>query len=547
MAVLDPASERRNRRTWYYSPSMGVVLLTSVALAIRLFTLGNKSLLTDEGSSYAFSQLPISTLLWHLCDPHPPGYYLFLRAVAAFGSTEWWLRLPSALAGALAVPLTWLVAGQAIRPTAPIADVWPKRAALLAAGLVAFAPLHVWYSQEARAYALLSMLALVVVWAGLRWWLRPSFGSALLFLVFGWLALFVEYGTLTVWLGLNLFLLSGWPWEGARTGNEAGARHIAPASKQVRDRSAKHRSWQWLALQTALLAPFVVWWLASAQQAVWAGPSYQAIFLAVQLLSLGLDVTPVQARRLLPLTAIAVALIGSLLALATRRSLRVRRWLSSPLVAWLLLGLVVLLAVAGVVPKLYTVKRHLTVLVPFVSIATAWAWVHLWRNEANRTTWPRLITAGTIAALLGLSLAAVMAIPKPPWRAATARLASIVRAGDSVWVDEMDAPVFDYYWRERIPWRALVAKDLTALEAVPDGQRIWIISTVSPYRDLHQTLPSNFSRRRTTSHQLDWPGIALRAYDTRHQATPNGEKPPAPSQSLLWGLDLPSPLDTSCQ
>jgi predicted membrane-bound mannosyltransferase len=50
-----------------------VGLLTLFALALRLSDLGARALLPDESSSFNFSQLPPSTLLWSLCDPHPPG------------------------------------------------------------------------------------------------------------------------------------------------------------------------------------------------------------------------------------------------------------------------------------------------------------------------------------------------------------------------------------------------------------------------------------------------------------------------------------------
>ncbi|MFZ2358584.1 MAG: hypothetical protein WA040_04505, partial [Anaerolineae bacterium] len=98
------------RRRFAHSDAFWLGLLTLAALALRLWGLGSRALLPDEGSSLYYSQLPLATLLWSLCDPHPPGYYLLLRAVAALGQGEAWLRLPSALAGALAVPLTWAVA-----------------------------------------------------------------------------------------------------------------------------------------------------------------------------------------------------------------------------------------------------------------------------------------------------------------------------------------------------------------------------------------------------------------------------------------------------
>jgi len=509
------------RRSSRWSPSLLLALLTLAALALRLLALGSKSLLTDEGSSYYFSQLPLATLLWRLCDPHPPGYYLFLRVVAVAGHSEAWLRWPSALAGALAVPLTWLLAREAMRPLDRPDGQEQAWAALLAAGLVAFAPLHVWYSQEARPYALLATLALLLAWAGLRWWLRPSAGAALLFLLAGWAALFVEYGTLLAWGGLNLFLLAGWPWRQA-TGTASAGRVRA-----------------WLALQGLLLLPFAIWWLVSPQRAVLAGPSYQAVFLAVRARSLGLALTPQGARTVVAATLGAIALLGVACAVAVRSSQRVRHWLGSPLVAALLVGLVLLLAAGGVAPQLYTVKRHLTVAVPPLAIAASWA---VMRHAGGRARVLRVAMLGVLAACLLLSLLAVLAVPKPAWREATAALAGEVAPEDAVWVDELDVPVFAYYWQDRGAWQPLYSGNLAALDAVPEGQRAWLVGTVSPYRDLMADLPPDFAIHRQVAVQVDFPGIALRAYDY----TDGGQPVAPPSQAMRWGLDLPSPLDTSC-
>ena len=56
------------------------------------------------------------------------------------------LRLVSAVAGTLTIPVAWLLIRELTRSRA---------VALLSTALLAVNPLHIWYSQEARAYALL--------------------------------------------------------------------------------------------------------------------------------------------------------------------------------------------------------------------------------------------------------------------------------------------------------------------------------------------------------------------------------------------------------
>ena len=68
------------------------------------------------------------------------------------------LRSISVVAGVLTVPVVWLIG----------AELGSRRIGLLAAALVATSAVHVAYSQEARAYALLTLGATVAVWGLLR-------------------------------------------------------------------------------------------------------------------------------------------------------------------------------------------------------------------------------------------------------------------------------------------------------------------------------------------------------------------------------------------
>src|SRR5205085_12080443 len=79
----------------------------------------------------------------------PPLYYaLAWLWTKLFGSGEVGIRSLSALLGTATIPVAWW-AGRTLVVRA---------AGLGAAALVAFSPYMVWYSQEARAYALLVLL-----------------------------------------------------------------------------------------------------------------------------------------------------------------------------------------------------------------------------------------------------------------------------------------------------------------------------------------------------------------------------------------------------
>ena len=118
-----------------------------VAGLLRFFRLGEQSLWIDEVFTWYGADIgrpmPLSTLLENV---HGPLYSLLLHAWGGVaGDSEWALRLPSALLGVATVPaFAWLAARWLGRETA-----------VPAAWLTAGSPFLVWYSQEARNYALL--------------------------------------------------------------------------------------------------------------------------------------------------------------------------------------------------------------------------------------------------------------------------------------------------------------------------------------------------------------------------------------------------------
>ncbi|HEY0277584.1 MAG TPA: glycosyltransferase family 39 protein [Solirubrobacterales bacterium] len=79
-------------------------------------------------------------------ESNPPLYYAFAWGWArAFGRDEWGIRSLSALLGTLTVALGYPIGKQ----------LASRRVGLILAGFLAFNPMLIWYSQEARSYALL--------------------------------------------------------------------------------------------------------------------------------------------------------------------------------------------------------------------------------------------------------------------------------------------------------------------------------------------------------------------------------------------------------
>lgn len=124
-----------------------ILIVILVALLLRLINL-NQSLWLDEAINVlAITQYGLFDMVtkYSLADFHPPGYFALLWMWTSVGGTEEiWVRLPSVLFGVLTIYFTYLLGN----------ELFKKKVGLLASLLMAIAPLHVYYSQEARMYAL---------------------------------------------------------------------------------------------------------------------------------------------------------------------------------------------------------------------------------------------------------------------------------------------------------------------------------------------------------------------------------------------------------
>lgn len=135
--------------------------LVLLAAILRFATLDVQSLWLDEAYTAGLVRRSLGDMLATIPESEstPPAYYVVAWAwTRLFGSGEAGLRSLSALAGTLTVPCAYLIALR----------IASRRAALLAAGLAAVHPLLVWFSQEARAYALAVLLCSVSVLLTLR-------------------------------------------------------------------------------------------------------------------------------------------------------------------------------------------------------------------------------------------------------------------------------------------------------------------------------------------------------------------------------------------
>jgi len=119
--------------------------------ALRFYRLDAQSLWNDEGNTARLVERSVRLIVEGAAgDIHPPGYYLILAVWrSATGDSEFALRGFSALCGVLTIAVAAALGQRA--------GGWAT--AVGAAFLVAVHPLAVYYSQEARMYALLGLVS----------------------------------------------------------------------------------------------------------------------------------------------------------------------------------------------------------------------------------------------------------------------------------------------------------------------------------------------------------------------------------------------------
>lgn len=146
-----------------------------LGVILRFYDLGGQSLSYDETFSVLVARLPWAQA-WDVLAAdgvHPPLFYLIEKLALLIGHSEWVSRLPSALFGVLSVPLVYALARR----------LGGAKIGALTGLLFATAPLHLWYSRDARMYALLAFTASAVMLLYDRYLERPSPWRSILFVL----------------------------------------------------------------------------------------------------------------------------------------------------------------------------------------------------------------------------------------------------------------------------------------------------------------------------------------------------------------------------
>lgn len=481
----------------------------AVALAARLWGLGRESLWLDEATSLMMARLPIPKLVeLTAADIHPPLYYLLLHFWRYLGESEAALRGLSVLGGLLGVGLVFLLGR----------ELFDAVTGLVAAVLMAVAPLHIWYSQEVRGYVWLAAFCLLAMWGLARWLAargrqRSGEWLGLLAYVVGvTLALYIHYYTVFVILASNAIVLAlSVPW--VRRSGGAQALTARPGALVL-----------WAVAQLLVVVLFLPWlptflklvlgggggWVAQA-----GAPRVQALAATVVSFIVGgaQPCLPALVRRLVYAEFMVALGIG----LARGAGLLGGKEGGEERVGLLQAGvhLALPLATAWLVSQfrpLYADRYLLPFLAPFLILVARGV-------TALPGRWLRVAALSLLlVGPLWATAAQVRELDNPDWRGLAAELAAAAQPGDvMILVPGWNDKPLDYYLQGRIPFGEYVPdpvdptqpeRSLPAVRrSIAGHRRAWLLWAKGHYTDRTGVVAGYLDREARRVQTREVPGV----------------------------------------
>jgi uncharacterized membrane protein len=494
-------------------PTVAIVLILILAAALRVHHIGERSLWFDEAATVHIVGQPIGKMLDLIRSDErtPPLHYFILWGwTRVFGNSEVSVRLPSAIAGTAAVGILYLL----------VRRLFAWKTGTIAALLLAAARYQIDYSQEARAYSLMLMLALASCYLFVRLMEKPTPRLETAYVVVTALLLWAHlYGVFAI-LAQHVAFLAWSPlplWERVRVRGDradfegdislSGVCTAAPSPPPSPTRG--EGVGRWLLLNIAVIALFSPWlptaitWTRYISSSFWTPP-----------------MTPMQIARTYELYAgswIALALLLLLSAVGVAR-----RWdrRAMPLLLGLLLLPVLIPSIVGALSRpSFTDRYAIFAAAGLCALAAAGI-------EALRWTWLRIAYIAAVCILAFAGRAHVF--EKPDWRRAGEYLTASMRPTDAAVINRKNHRyLYEYYVRR--PDVRLTGFDGPALPLtlpLPARKHIWLIASDSgfPPSQMLARAPWNVLSRRSFG--------PIEIFELTDEPMPQGASPPPTSATL---------------
>jgi 4-amino-4-deoxy-L-arabinose transferase-like glycosyltransferase len=511
--TAESASARTPERASSPTEVILVVLITSLAAALRFHSLAAKSFWFDEGVSVAIARLDwynFVRILWRR-EANMSLYYLLLRFWLHFGGSEFFVRSLSVLFAFSSIPAIYVLGRR----------LFDSRVGLISAVLLAANAYHVQYSQDARSYSLMVLICLLSSRYFLKCISEPSRRNRLVYVVISALAVYAQFFSLLLviahWVSLKMLNQEEVPG-------------------QIR------KGWRWIALLSA--PDFVFIATTGTGPLRWVQrPSLKDLWI------FGLNLTGNGGPWLL-LACVALCLSALFPILRARRLSRLPWdvWRYRFLLCWLFFPIALTLALSLVKPLF--VPRYFIFCLPALLLLVACGIARLR---------PMLMAPALLLVLL-LSFSGTIGyykkdvdIQRDDWRAATRYLLNQAQSGDALLFHvPMGRMSYEFYHSleptsvaptvlyphhgDQVTFLDFVEKpDDAQLESfLPQHQRAWLVLT---YAETQSGLPDARSIELTklleklypTVEQHDFPGIEILLYSKAEKQVVTALSPQAPA------------------
>ncbi|MBC7262801.1 MAG: glycosyltransferase family 39 protein [Chloroflexi bacterium] len=456
------------------------VLIVLVSTILRFYRLGVESIWLDEATSILIAQHSIpGVMAWAAGDIHPPLYYLILHFWLVAGTSEYAVRALSAVAGIVTVAVTYRLSSA----------LFGWKTGAIAALLLAIAPMHVWYSQEVRMYALVTMFTVMATYGLARGLQTDKRRFWLFYLICTTLALYTHYYALFVLVFQNLYMLKLW-------------------LQGKRGQLVRH----WIGAQIGALALFAPWVPVMFGQVVSGGggwveravgqPSVRQLLSTFVVYTVGVTGADFP-KWLLYASCVLfglVLLFGVYSAVARSRAENAKEAEALLFIAlYLLVPLGLAWAISQIKP-LYALRYLLPFLPPY-TIAVAYG--------ASRVR-HAVLRLGLIGLLLAAPAVSDYSLysyqQNPDWRSVAAHITKAAAPGDVVVFDpRWNAKPFDYYAKQAVPVSLDLPIPLRESDVAPalagvttKYQRLWLVWDPVHYSDpqgwVREYLDARYSR-----------------------------------------------------
>jgi mannosyltransferase len=177
-----------------------LITILFLGLILRIYNLGTESFWCDEGFSSMISRSSLFQIAQQTSqDSHPPLYYFILHYwINLFGVTEFSIRFLSVIFGFFAILMIYMVGTL----------IFNKNVGIISSLILALSAFHIYYSQEARMYSLMTLLTLLSIYFFIKLINGGSFKFIIGYILSSILLMYTHYFGLVMRLSDNPLKLS---------------------------------------------------------------------------------------------------------------------------------------------------------------------------------------------------------------------------------------------------------------------------------------------------------------------------------------------------